>query len=118
MTSHGKTQSDPVSGQVPPGYLDLRYKDIIAQFPGRAATAANANIKAAGSTPRPPFISPQSPENYPYEHNVYFETPATAGAKVDFILSVGGQAVIIWELSNDSGTTARASSRPSTAPPP
>ena len=52
-----------------------------------------------GSTPRPPFIS--APGDYPYAHNIYLETPATAVTKLNFLKSVGAQGVIIWELSND-----------------
>lgn len=89
---------DDLSGQVPPGYRAIRYKDILAQFPD-AHTATNGNIKVSGNTPRPPFIS--APGNYPYAHNLYFETPDTAVKKLNFLKDVGAQGVIIWELSND-----------------
>ena len=95
--AYGK-DPDEVSRQVPPGYKSIRYKDILAQFPG-AETAANGNIKVSGSTPRPPFISASG--NYPYAHNIYFETPGTAVTKLNFLKGVGAQGVIIWELSND-----------------
>ena len=89
---------DPQSGQIPPGYKVLRYKDILSQFPG-AATAAAANIKVAGSTPRPSFTGAAG--DYPYAHNVYFETPATAARKMEFLKSVGAKGLIIWEASGD-----------------
>ena len=95
--AYGKDPDD-LSGQVPPGYKSIRYKDILAQFPD-AHTTPNANIKVSGSTPRPPFISASG--NYPYAHNIYFETPSTAVAKLNFLKDVGAQGVIIWELSND-----------------
>lgn len=91
-------EPDDLSDQVPPGYKSIRYKDILSQFPD-AHTAANANIKVSGSTPRPAFISASG--NYPYAHNIYFETPDTAVAKLNFLKNVGAQRVIIWELSND-----------------
>jgi hypothetical protein len=95
--AYGK-EPDDLSGQVAPGYKSIRYKDILSQFPD-ALTAANANIKVPGNTPRPPFIS--APGTYPYAHNIYFETPKTATDKLNFLKSVGAQGVIIWELSND-----------------
>ncbi|MEG4517225.1 MULTISPECIES: glycosyl hydrolase family 18 protein [unclassified Microcoleus] len=95
--AYGKDPDD-LSGEVPPGYKSIRYKDILAQFPD-AHTAANGNIKVSGSTPRPPFISASG--NYPYTHNIYFETPDTAVSKLNFLKDVGAQGVIIWELSND-----------------
>jgi GH18 family chitinase len=95
--AYGKDPDD-LSGQVPPGYKAIRYKDILAPFPD-AHTAANARIKAPGGTPRPPFISASG--SYPYAHNIYFETPGTAVAKLNFLKNVGAQGVIIWELSND-----------------
>ncbi|MBW4491244.1 MAG: phosphatidylinositol-specific phospholipase C domain-containing protein [Trichocoleus desertorum ATA4-8-CV12] len=95
--AYGK-EPDDLSDQVPPGYKVIRYKDILSQFPD-ADTAANANIKVAGTTPRPPFIS--APGTYPYAHNIYFETPKTATDKLNFLKSVGAQGVIIWELTND-----------------
>ncbi|MBD2527664.1 glycosyl hydrolase family 18 protein [Nostoc sp. FACHB-133] len=91
-------EADDLSSQVPPGYKSVRYRDILSQFPD-AHTAANANIKVAGSTSRPPFISASG--NYPYAHNIYFETPITAVNKLNFLKAVGAQGVIIWELSND-----------------
>lgn len=91
-------EPDDLSGQIPPGYKVIRYKDILAQFPN-AHTATDASIKVSGSTPRPSFIS--DPGNYPYAHNIYFETPDTAVAKLDFLKDVGAQGVIIWELSNE-----------------
>jgi GH18 family chitinase len=95
--AYGKDPDD-LSHQIPPGYKVIRYKDILSQFPS-ANTAANANIKVQGSTPRHPFIS--APGNYPYAHNIYFETPDKAVAKLNFLKDVGAQGVIIWELSND-----------------
>ena len=95
--AYGK-EPDDLSGQVAPGYKSIRYKDILSQFPD-APTAANANIKVPGNTPRPPFVSAAG--TYPYAHNIYFETPKTATDKLKFLKSVGAQGVIIWELSND-----------------
>ncbi len=95
--AYGK-EPDDLSGQVPPGYKSIRYKDILSQFPD-ANTAENANIKVAGTTARPPFIS--APGTYPYAHNIYFETPKTATDKLNFLKSVGVPGVIIWELTND-----------------
>ncbi|MEQ9233660.1 glycosyl hydrolase family 18 protein [Coleofasciculus sp. E2-BRE-01] len=90
---------DALSGQVPPGYKSIRYKDLLSQFPD-AHNAANAKIQVPGSTPRPNFRSNQ-PGSYPYQHNIYFETPATAVEKLNFLKSVGAQGIIIWELSNE-----------------
>ena len=95
--AYGK-EPDDLSGEVPPGYKVMRYKDILAQFPD-ASTAVHGNIKVAGSTPRPPFIA--APGTYPFAHNIYFETPDTAVTKLNFLKDVGAQGVIIWELSND-----------------
>jgi GH18 family chitinase len=114
---------DPESGQIPPGYKVLRYKDILSQFPG-AATAAAANIKVAGSTPRPAFTGAAG--DYPYAHNVYFETPDTAVTKLNFTKALGIAGVIVWELSSDAPTAAggsvlsalyRNSGNPKTRPP-
>jgi GH18 family chitinase len=77
-----KKDIDPQSGQTPPGYKVIRYKDLVQQFPG-ANAAADASIKVPGSTPRPSFVS--APGAYPYAHNIYFETPATAVAKLNFL---------------------------------
>jgi GH18 family chitinase len=95
--AYGKDQ-DAQSGEVPPGYKVMQYKDILAQFPD-ANTAANGSIKVPGNTPRPPFIS--APGSYPFAQNIYFETPNTAVTKLNFLKNVGAQGVIIWELSND-----------------
>lgn len=95
--AYGK-DPDNLSGEVPPGYKVIRYKDLLAQFPD-AHTAANGNIKVSGNTPRPPFIKDSG--SYPYSHNLYLETPDTAVTKLNFLKDVGAQGVIIWELSND-----------------
>ncbi|WP_375504484.1 glycoside hydrolase family 18 protein, partial [uncultured Nostoc sp.] len=95
--AYGKDPDD-LSGQIPPGYKFIKYKDIVTQFPD-AHTAANGNIKVPGNTPRPPFVSAAG--TYPYTHNIYFETPEMALTKLNFLKSVGTQGVIIWELSND-----------------
>jgi GH18 family chitinase len=95
--AYGKDPDD-LSGQVPPGYKAIRYKDLLTQFP-QAATAAKANIKVPGNTPRPPFVAAAG--SYPYAHNIYFETPGTAVEKLNFLKNAGAQGVIIWELSND-----------------
>jgi GH18 family chitinase len=87
-----KKDKDPESGQTPPGYKVLRYKELVQQFPG-ASTAANANIRVSGNTPRPDFVSASG--TYPYAHNIYLETPDTAVAKLNFLKRLGMQGVII-----------------------
>jgi GH18 family chitinase len=112
---------DPESGQTPPGYKVLRYKELVQQFPA-ASTAANANIKVSGNTPRPSFVS--APGTYPYAHNIYLETPDTAVAKLKFLNQLGLQGVIVWEMSNevwDDGKSIvkalyKASGNPATRP--
>lgn len=91
---------DDLTGDVPPGYKVLRYKEILEQFPD-AHRAERGNIKVDGSTPRPKLTVPLPPGEYPYAHNLYFETPDTAVRKLEFLKEVGAQGVIIWELSND-----------------
>ncbi|WP_030542877.1 glycoside hydrolase family 18 protein [Streptomyces albus] len=91
---------DDLTGEVPPGYKVLRHKDLMAEFPD-AHRAENGNIKVRGSTPRPTLTEPLPPGDYPYAHNIYFETPGTAVTKLQFLRNVGAQGVIIWELSND-----------------
>jgi GH18 family chitinase len=93
-----KKDKDPESGQTPPGFRVLRYKELVQQFPG-ASSAANANLKVSGNTPRPDFVS--APGSYPYAHNIYFETPDTAVTKLNFLKKLGMQGVVIWELSNE-----------------
>jgi GH18 family chitinase len=114
---------DPQSRQIPPGYKVLRYKDILGQF-GGAATAPNANIKVAGSTPRPSFVTAAS--DYQYAHNIYFETADSAVAKLNFAKNLGVRGVAVWELSSDdpnpAGTSIlralyRNSGNPQTRPP-
>ena len=84
---------------MPPGFKVIRYKDIVAQFPD-AAYAPDANIKRTGSVARPTFST--APGAYGFEHNIYYETPKSAIEKMDFIKNVGGQGIIIWELTNDA----------------
>ncbi|MGW4528047.1 glycoside hydrolase family 18 protein [Amycolatopsis sp. NPDC004378] len=91
---------DDLTGQVPPGYKVMRYKDILAAFP-EAHQASNAHIQVPGSTPRPVLADPLPPGEYPFAHNLYFETPDTAVTKLNFLKDVGAQGVIIWELSDD-----------------
>ena len=67
-----KKDPDPESGQTPPGYKVLRYKELVQQFP-QASTVANANIEVSGNTPRPSFVSASG--SYQYAHNIYLETP-------------------------------------------
>jgi GH18 family chitinase/pimeloyl-ACP methyl ester carboxylesterase len=95
--AYGKDPDD-LSGEVPPGYKVVQYKDILAEYPS-ASTADNGNIKVPGSTQRPPFISASG--EYPFAHNIYLETPDTAVTKLNFLKGIGTQGVIIWELSND-----------------
>ena len=89
---------DPESGQIPPGYKVLRYKDILSQLAGAAAGTGREH-EVAGSTPRPSFTGAAG--DYPYAHNVYFETPATAAGKMEFAEVAGTLGVIIWEASGD-----------------
>ncbi|MEU1693009.1 glycoside hydrolase family 18 protein [Streptomyces hirsutus] len=93
-------EPDDLTGEVPPGYKVLRYKEILDEFPD-AFEAEDANIKVDGSTPRPELTEPLPPGEYPYAHNIYFETPDTAVSKLKFLKGVGAKGVIIWELSND-----------------
>jgi GH18 family chitinase len=79
-------------------YLSIDYHDILAQFAG-ASAAKNANIQIAGSTPRPSFDTAAG--SYPYAHNVYFETPATAVTKLKLLMSLGMQGVIVWQAAAD-----------------
>ncbi|MEU6660327.1 glycosyl hydrolase family 18 protein [Streptomyces sp. NPDC046821] len=97
--SAAKTRDDK-TGDIPPGYKVLPYKEILDAFPD-AHEAKDGNIKVRGETPRPQLGEPLPPGTYPYAHNVYFETPETAVAKLKFLKDVGAQGVIIWELSND-----------------
>ncbi|NBE51167.1 glycoside hydrolase family 18 protein [Streptomyces boluensis] len=94
-------EPDDLTGEVPPGYKVLRYKEILDEYPD-ALDAENANIKVEGKTPRPELKDPLPPGEYPYRHNIYFETPDTAVTKLEFLKDVGAQGVIIWELSNDA----------------
>lgn len=96
---------DDETREVPPGYKVIPYSAILTQFSG-ADTNPNGNIKVAGNTSTPPFISP--PGTYPFAHNIYFETPNMAVAKLNFLRSVGAQGVIIWEVSNDDWKTDRS----------
>ena len=118
-------EPDDLTGEVPPGYKVLRYKEILDEFPD-ALNAEDANIKVDGKTPRPELAEPLPPGEYPYAHNIYFETPGTAVAKLKFLKDVGAQGVIIWELSNDVWEDGkgviealyRASGNPVTEPSP
>lgn len=98
-------EPDDLSGQVPPGYKAIRYKDIVTQFPDAKVDPENAegrsddNIRVNGNTPRPPFVNAAG--DYPYAHNIYFESPGSAANKLYFSKYLGTQGVIIWELSND-----------------
>jgi len=96
--AYGKAPEDGTEQEPPEGYKSISYRDILEQFP-EASVAPNANLKVPGSTPRPPFIS--KPGRYPFAHNIYFETPATAVDKLEFTRRMGATGVIIWELSND-----------------
>ncbi|WP_375758701.1 glycosyl hydrolase family 18 protein [Corallococcus exercitus] len=87
------------------GYMSVRYKDILAQFPD-AHLSATANIKVPGNTSRPPFISTAG--TYHYAHNIYYETPGSAAAKLSFAKSQGMQGVIIWEVTNDAWDEGRS----------
>ncbi|WP_327576877.1 MULTISPECIES: glycoside hydrolase family 18 protein [unclassified Streptomyces] len=93
-------QRDDKTGDFPPGYKVLQYKEILDAFPN-AHEAKDANIKVRGETPRPKLSEPLPAGTYPYAHNIYFETPETAVSKLKFLKDVGAQGVIIWELTND-----------------
>ncbi|MEH1800633.1 MAG: glycosyl hydrolase family 18 protein [Nostoc sp.] len=94
-----KKDQDPQSHEIPPGYKVIQYKDIVRNYP-YSDTAPYANIKELGSTPRPDFVS-HVPGNYPYAHNIYFETPETAVEKLKFLKYVGVQGVIVWDITGD-----------------
>ncbi|BAZ52647.1 hypothetical protein NIES4103_53120 [Nostoc sp. NIES-4103] len=101
-----KKDPDPVTGETPPGYRVIQYKDIVKNYP-YADTAPYANIKELGSTPRPDFLS-HIPGNYPYAHNIYFETPESAVQKLKFLKYVGVQGVIIWDITGDDWETGKS----------
>lgn len=92
--------ADDLSGEIPPGYKTLRYQDIMVTFPQESIDSNNGNIKVHGSTPHPSFTGISG--NYPYEHNIYYETPRTAAEKMEFAKMAGCGGVIIWELTNDT----------------
>lgn len=96
--AHSKTPDD-LSGQIPPGYEAIRYKDIIKRFPN-AVNLSDGNIKVKGSSPRPSFIN--APGSYGYLNNIYFESPITALEKQSFAKRVGTQGLIVWEMTNDA----------------
>lgn len=96
-------EPDDLSGQVPPGFKVIRYKDIVAQFP-EAPTLSIPNVKIPGRTRRPGFISAGG--NYEYVRNIYFENIKTAAEKAKFVRRVGCQGIIVWELSNDCSDTS------------
>ncbi|MGK7893589.1 MAG: glycosyl hydrolase family 18 protein [Xenococcus sp. (in: cyanobacteria)] len=99
--AYGKEENE--YGIVAPGYKFISYKEILAQDPD-AHTNPDGHIKVdagAEGTPRPPFLE-SVPGNYPYANNIYYETPDAAVTKLDLLMDVGTQGVIIWELSQDS----------------
>jgi GH18 family chitinase len=91
---------DPLSGEKPPGYKIVRYFEIVRDFNG-AATKNPPNIKVNGKTPRPPFRKNED-GMYPYKHNIWFETPETAVAKMKWANRLGIGNIIVWESSNDT----------------
>jgi len=92
-------EPDDLTKQIPPGYKVIRYKDIVDQYQ-EAAITEFGNIKVDGIAPRPVFVD--APGQYPYKHNIYFETPAMAVKKLNFSMDIGTQGVGVWELSNDT----------------
>ena len=95
-----KKDPDKKTGQVAPGYRTMPYKDILALDP-----AANAKeppqLHIAGSTPTPDFVAEKESDVYPYEHNIFYETPSTAVAKANFARTIGAKGIIVWEVHND-----------------
>ncbi|MFF2962412.1 glycoside hydrolase family 18 protein [Streptomyces sp. NPDC057963] len=89
---------DPKTGDVPPGYKVLRWSEILKDFP-EAASKNPPNIKVDGATARPKFVHESG--EYPYKHNIWYETPATATEKVKFARELGLVTIIAWEASND-----------------
>ncbi|WP_316528503.1 glycoside hydrolase family 18 protein [Kitasatospora brasiliensis] len=90
---------DPVTGDKPPGYKVVRWSEILKDFPD-AASKNPPNIKVEGATARPPFLK-AVPGDYKYQHNIWYETPATATDKIEFTRKLGLSTVIVWEGSND-----------------
>ena len=78
-------------------YRTIPYKDIVEKFPGEER--GSGNIKRGGETKRPSFVKQPGP--YSYEHNIYFETPEAAVAKLEFPRRVGCQGVIVWDVTQD-----------------
>jgi GH18 family chitinase len=95
--AYGK-KPDDMSGQIPPGYQVIRYKDLLTNFPN-AASSSDGLIQVKGSTTRPSFVKASG--SYGYKNNIYFETQAMAVAKQSFAKTLGCQGVIVWELTND-----------------
>ena len=88
------------NGKTPPGYKVVRYKDIVDNFPNTATNSNGGNIKVDGNMPHPSFTGDSG--QYPYAHNIYYETPGSAIEKLEFVKRAGCGGVIIWELTNDT----------------
>ena len=89
--------TDAGTGRRRPGFYRLDLNSIAVAFPA----SPEGNIKRPGSTPRPDFLT-GVPGNYPYPTNLYFETPRTASAKLDFVREVGGYGVVVKDLAGDA----------------
>jgi len=78
------------------GYKTLTYKQITEDFP---FPHIYGNVKVSGSVPRPWFVPTAG--NYHFAHNIYFDTPDEAAAKMDHFRKVGSQGVLVWEATAD-----------------
>ncbi|MFD9407047.1 glycoside hydrolase family 18 protein [Streptomyces sp. NPDC059989] len=105
--SYGE-ESDRPTRQGPPGYRVERWWEIVEDYGPSRAMDGKPNIKDIGETERPAFRKGQ-PGTYPFKNNVWFETPSTATAKLEFAKGVGIGTVIVWDVSDDDWWTSDAS---------
>ncbi|MGO9601347.1 MAG: glycosyl hydrolase family 18 protein [Isosphaeraceae bacterium] len=80
-------------------YRTIEYRAILSMF-GDADRRPSGNIKVPGDTDRPAFV--KGPGRYPFRTNLYYETPASAVEKLEFIRQIGGQGVIVWDVTGDA----------------
>lgn len=106
--SYGE-ESDRPARQGLPGYKVERWWEIVEVYGPSRALDGKPNIKDIGETERPTFRKGQQPGTYPYKNNVWFETPSTATAKLEFAKRVGIGTVIVWDVSDDDWWTPDAS---------
>jgi hypothetical protein len=98
---------NPATGRPIPGYLTVPYKQIAAQYAGSHLSPIG-NFKSPGHTPHPSFVPSPGPGDYPFAHNIYYETRQTAVDKLQFIRETGAQGLILWDLVEDSWDDARS----------